>query len=42
LAFHWASPHCQPCRERMEQYGFVRAGCGMNNHFYRRDEQQIQ
>jgi hypothetical protein len=37
LAFHWASPHCRPCRERMRQYGFVRAGCGLSNSWWRRE-----
>lgn len=35
-AIHWGAPNCRPCRIRMQEHGYVRAGCGLNNFFWRR------
>lgn len=34
-AFHWGSQGCRPCRQRMREHGFVRAGCGLSNAWWR-------
>jgi hypothetical protein len=35
-ALHWGSRYCRPCRDRMAQYGYMRAGCGLRNAWWRR------
>jgi hypothetical protein len=37
-AYHWGSVYCEACRVRMRDSGFVRAGCGLRNAWYRRAE----
>lgn len=35
-AVHWGATWCRRCRERMRASGYVRAGCGLRNAWWRR------
>lgn len=35
---HWSAPWCSACRRRMARAGYVRAGCGFSNAWWRRAE----
>lgn len=35
LGLEWGAPSCVACRERMRTAGYVRAGCGLSNHWWR-------